>query len=106
MYFHTFSLLLSVVPLALGYPAPAVLPSPVEAVLLLMLASCSFVANLLVSRALQIEMAAKATAINFTQARGCLGPSHRCAEAPAAPIRCNSLRHMKEQAQRARAFQW
>ncbi|EFN59580.1 hypothetical protein CHLNCDRAFT_132944 [Chlorella variabilis] len=67
MYFHTFSFLGSVVPLCLGYPQPAVLPSPVQAVLLLLLAACSFTANLLVNRAFQIELAAKASAVNFSQ---------------------------------------
>lgn len=73
MYFHTFSFLGSVVPLCLGYPQPAVLPSPVQAVLLLLLAACSFTANLLVNRAFQIELAAKASAVNFSQ----VGKKHK-----------------------------
>ncbi|KAI3429294.1 hypothetical protein D9Q98_005390 [Chlorella vulgaris] len=66
-YFHIHSVIFSIIPLSLGYPHFAVLPNLLDAALLLLLAVCSFVANLLVSRALQIELAAKATALNFTQ---------------------------------------
>ena len=48
-YFHIFAFVSSAVPLALGYPAPAVLPSPLEAALLLGIACGSFGGNLLVS---------------------------------------------------------
>jgi hypothetical protein len=68
-YFHIHSVIFSIIPLSLGYPHFAVLPNLLDAALLLLLAVCSFVANLLVSRALQIELAAKATALNFTQVR-------------------------------------
>lgn len=48
-YFHIFAFVSSAIPLALGYPAPAVLPSALEAVLLLGIACGSFGGNLLVS---------------------------------------------------------
>lgn len=66
-YFHIFAFFSSVIPLAFGYPAPAVLPSALEAALLLAIACGSFGGNLLVNRAFQLELAAKASAVNFAQ---------------------------------------
>lgn len=73
-YFHIFAFVSSVIPLAFGYPAPAVLPSPLEAALLLAIACGSFGGNLLVNRAFQLELAAKASAVNFAQV-GLLHPA-------------------------------
>ncbi|KAL4420523.1 hypothetical protein ABPG75_010179 [Micractinium tetrahymenae] len=67
MYFHCFAFLSSVIPLAAGYPEPAVLPSPVQLALLVGIACGSFGGNLLVNRAFQLELAAKASALNFSQ---------------------------------------
>lgn len=67
MYFHLAALLSSAVPLAAGYPRPAVRPSPRECGVLLGIAAGSFGGNLLVNRAFQIELAARASAVNFMQ---------------------------------------
>lgn len=56
-------------PLAAGYPEPAVLPSPLQGLLMVCVAVGSFGGNLLVNRAFQLETAAKASAVNFTQVR-------------------------------------
>lgn len=66
-YFHIFAFVSSAIPLAFGYPAPAVMPSWAEAALLLAIACGSFSGNLLVNRAFQLELAAKASAVNFSQ---------------------------------------
>lgn len=70
MYFHCFAFVSAGLPLAAGYPEPAVLPSPLQAAMLLLIACGSFGGNLLVNRAFQLELAAKASAVNFTQVGG------------------------------------
>ena len=67
MFFHIAALLTAAVPLAVGYPQRAVAPTPPQATLLLGIAACSFSGNLLINRAFQIELAAKASAVNFSQ---------------------------------------
>lgn len=42
MYFHSFAFLSSVPPLILGYPEPAVVPTPLQLLLLLAIAGGSF----------------------------------------------------------------
>ena len=79
--FHTppelpagFAFLSAAIPLACGYPEPAVAPTLPQAALLLAIACGSFGGNLLVNRAFQLEPGARASAINFSQA-GCRLPA-------------------------------
>jgi drug/metabolite transporter (DMT)-like permease len=66
-WFHAAAFATSAPPLAAGYPAPALQPSRVEWTCLAGIACCSFSANLLLNRGFQIERAARASAINYSQ---------------------------------------
>lgn len=67
--FHTGTMLLSIVPLCIGWPDKAVLPSPSDGALMVGVAVTSFAAQLLGTRGLQLVVAAKAAAMGFTQVR-------------------------------------
>ena len=66
--FHSAAFVSSVIPLSAGYPEPAVPLTPAQFGVLLGIACGSFGGSLLVNRAFQLELAAKASAVNFTQA--------------------------------------
>ena len=70
--FHTCSACTSAVPLALGVPHPAVLPSPRAALCLAGVAATSFAAQLLLNRGFQLESAARASAFNYSQVLWCV----------------------------------
>lgn len=67
VWFHTATMLLSVVPLAVGVPDRFALLSRVDGTYMLGVAATSFVAQLLSTRGLQRCQAAKAAAMGFTQ---------------------------------------
>jgi drug/metabolite transporter (DMT)-like permease len=67
MYFHTVSFLSATIPLLLGIPESPVLPSVNNVFKLGGLISCSFIAQLLVNRGIQLEEASRAAAVNYTQ---------------------------------------
>ena len=67
LWFHTGTLMLSSFPLAIGWPQKAVMPIPGDLLLLFGVAATSFVAQILVTRGLQMCAAAKAAAMGFTQ---------------------------------------
>jgi drug/metabolite transporter (DMT)-like permease len=67
MYFHTVSFLSATIPLLLGIPEVPVLPSVNNVFKLGGLISCSFIAQLLVNRGIQLEEASRAAAVNYTQ---------------------------------------
>jgi drug/metabolite transporter (DMT)-like permease len=66
LWFHSAALF-SAVPLALGWPERAVALSAGDAGLLLAVAAASFLGQLLITRGLQSEPAARASAVNFSQ---------------------------------------
>lgn len=66
-WFHTVSTISSAVPLMLGVPQRAVLPSLITVIRLASLVLCSFTAQLLMSRGVQIVPASKAAAMNYSQ---------------------------------------
>lgn len=66
-WFHACSILITIVPLIVGFPAPARWPSPKALVFLVGVGLTSFAAQLLQSRAFQIAPAAKISAFAFTQ---------------------------------------
>ena len=51
-----------------GYPDPAVVPAATDSALLLAIAVFSFVGQICLNRGFQLEVAAKASAVNYTQA--------------------------------------
>ncbi|KAG2494367.1 hypothetical protein HYH03_007424 [Edaphochlamys debaryana] len=67
VYFHTCAAASSVLPLALGVPQHAVLPSGRQWALLLGVAATSFWGQILIGRGFQLLAAGRASAINFTQ---------------------------------------
>lgn len=69
LWFHTATLATSSLPLAVGWPQRGVLPAGGDAALLLGVAACSFLGQLLITRGMQVLSAAKASAINFMQVR-------------------------------------
>jgi len=69
VWFHSTSLVSCLVPLLIGYPSPPVWPGAVDAVNLCSIAITSFFGQMLLSRGFQLQSAAKASAINLTQAR-------------------------------------
>lgn len=64
--FHSCTLALSAPPLALSWPQRPVAPSPHEALLLVLIAFTSFLAQLLLTRSFQLLPASRASAIGFT----------------------------------------
>jgi drug/metabolite transporter (DMT)-like permease len=67
VWFHTVSVSICVLPLLLGWPQAAVLPSWPQAALLAGVSSSSFFSQLLMTRSLQLLPAAQASAISFIQ---------------------------------------
>ncbi|GBF88988.1 hypothetical protein Rsub_01487 [Raphidocelis subcapitata] len=67
MAFHTATMALSVLPLALGWPQRAMLPTGRDAGLLVAVAVTSFSAQLLLTRGLQRSAAARVSAVSFSQ---------------------------------------
>lgn len=70
VYFHTCAFLTSALPLAIGMPQHAVMPSSLDVALLLGVAGTSFWGQMLIGRGFQLLQAAQASAINFTQVSG------------------------------------
>lgn len=69
MSFHTATIGVSALPLAAGWPQRAVAPTARDVGLLLGVAGTSFLGQLLLTRGLQLQPAARAASINFSQAR-------------------------------------
>ncbi|GAB4823829.1 hypothetical protein N2152v2_010875 [Parachlorella kessleri] len=67
MSFHTAGMVGTGIPPLFGKPSPAVMPSPLDCVWLLSIGLTSFAAQLLLNRGFQIEVAVKASAVNYTQ---------------------------------------
>ncbi|MEW5299273.1 MAG: hypothetical protein WDW36_002305 [Sanguina aurantia] len=67
VYFNSASFITSSLPLAVGWPAHAVLPGGVDTALLLGISLGSFAAQILIGRDFQLMHAAKASAVNFSQ---------------------------------------
>lgn len=76
LWFHSLAVLGSILPLAFGYPSPPVVPTVREWSLLLAIAAFSFVNQICLNRGFQLEVAAKASAVNYTQVcpTSCLKP--------------------------------
>eukprot|EP00955_Chlamydomonas_euryale_P117737 366494-Chlamydomonas_euryale.AAC.7 len=71
MWFHSAGLASSAAPLAVGWPSgKAVLTGPVDSACLLVISLTSFSGQFMLSRGLQTQPAALASAINFLQVRG------------------------------------
>jgi drug/metabolite transporter (DMT)-like permease len=68
LYFHACTVVLSIGPLAAGWPQRATLPSASDAALLGAIAVTSFAGQLLLTRGFQLESASRAASINFSQA--------------------------------------
>ncbi len=67
LWFHSLAVVGSILPLAFGYPSPPVVPTVREWLLLLAIAAFSFVNQICLNRGFQLEVAAKASAVNYTQ---------------------------------------
>jgi drug/metabolite transporter (DMT)-like permease len=67
LWFHSATLVLSSIPLAVGWPQHATLPSLPDLGATLGVALTSFWGQLLLTRGFQLLDASKAAAINFTQ---------------------------------------
>ena len=67
LWFHSLAVVGAILPLSLGYPSPPVLPTFKEWVPLLAIAACSCVNQVCLNRGFQLEVAAKASAVNYTQ---------------------------------------
>ncbi|KAK9824648.1 hypothetical protein WJX72_012035 [[Myrmecia] bisecta] len=67
LWFHTFALVSSTIPLAFGFPQHAVWPSPFDAGCMVGVALTSFFGQILINRGFQSETAAKVSAVNYTQ---------------------------------------
>jgi hypothetical protein len=78
LWFHTSTVVMAAIPLAVGWPQQAVVPLPGDLVLLLGVALSSFCGQLLMTRGLQLIPAAQASAASFAQVR-------EGAPAPVAP---------------------
>lgn len=75
LYFHSSTLLLSFVPLLIGWPSHPTWLSWVDTTLLVGVAATSFAGQLLLTRGFQLESAGKAAGLNFFQVGVCvLGP--------------------------------
>lgn len=64
---------MAAVPLALGYPAPAVAPSARSGCLLGAVGATQFLGQLLLNRGFQLESATRGSAINVLQVGGGMG---------------------------------
>lgn len=67
MWFHTATLVLSVIPLAAHWPQAPNMPAATDWGLLVGVGATSFAGQLLLTRGFQLENAAKASSVNFTQ---------------------------------------
>ncbi|KAK9821373.1 hypothetical protein WJX74_005509 [Apatococcus lobatus] len=67
LWFHTSSLLVSIVPLAVGIPAFPVLPRPLSCLILLAVGITSFIGQLFLGRSYQLGSAGRISAIDYTQ---------------------------------------
>lgn len=68
LWFHGAAVVASVPPLLFGYPAPLLLPLAKDWGFLLIIAVLSFINQMCLNRGFQLEVAAKASAVNYTQA--------------------------------------
>ncbi len=84
MWMHSCTLVICVLPLALGWPEPTVLPRGSDALALLGMALTSFAGQLLMTRGLQLIPAGLAQATSFAQV-SCCGAAGACA-VQVAPI--------------------
>lgn len=78
LWFHTATLVVSSLPLAVGWPQPAVAMSGAEWGLLLSVAGTSFMGQLLMTRGFQLMPASRASSINMTQVRRAHGGGGCC----------------------------
>jgi hypothetical protein len=67
LYFHTSTMLLSALPLLIGWPSHAVWLSWSDALLLVGVAATSFAGQLFLTRGFQLLPAGKAAGFNFSQ---------------------------------------
>jgi drug/metabolite transporter (DMT)-like permease len=67
LYFHTSTLLLSALPLLIGWPSHALWLSWSDALLLVGVAATSFAGQLFLTRGFQLLPAGKAAGFNFSQ---------------------------------------
>eukprot|EP00798_Chlamydomonas_sp_ICE-L_P032435 gene32435-31046_t len=67
IYFHVTALATSFIPLCVGIPNYAIMPSWIQAALLFGIGTISFAGQILLSRACQLMLATKVAALNFTQ---------------------------------------
>lgn len=67
LWYHMATVAMSTVPLIAGFPTPAIWPSVTDNLLLVGVAVTSFVGQVLLTRGFQLETAARASAVNFTQ---------------------------------------
>lgn len=67
VWFHTSAVTHSALLLAVGWPRPAVWPRLIDWACLLGIAMSSFTANILLNRGFQLDKAAVASAVNYTQ---------------------------------------
>lgn len=72
LYFHTSTMILSFIPLAIGFPQPAAWVSPKDTLLLLGVAATSFFGQLSLTRGFQLLNASKAAGLNFSQVSVCV----------------------------------
>jgi drug/metabolite transporter (DMT)-like permease len=69
LYFHTSTMVLSALPLLIGWPSPAAWLSWSDALLLVGVAATSFAGQLFLTRGFQLLPAGKAAGYNFSQVR-------------------------------------
>lgn len=67
LWFHFIAVFASILPLAFGYPRPPVLPALKDWVPLVAISTASFINQICLNRGFQLEVAAKASAMNYTQ---------------------------------------
>ena len=67
LWFHFIAVFASILPLVFGYPRPPVLPALKDWLPLVAISASSFVNQICLNRGFQLEVAAKASAMNYTQ---------------------------------------
>ena len=67
LWFHFVAVFASILPLVFGYPRLPVLPALKDWLPLLTISAASFVNQICLNRGFQLELAAKASAMNYTQ---------------------------------------
>ena len=65
LWFHTTTSVLTIGPVLLGFPQAATVPKPYDLLLLFGISACTFFAQLLMTRALQVTPMAKVAAVGF-----------------------------------------